>query len=110
MRTRSLGVDPLTGLETIHHYDQVTGETHIEHKQDISAILNRNKALQNTDHQKMGIKNEWMHAATIPEVVQIQWMHKYGIKDIYSEESWPIIKKLLNSSEYKYLRVGNAKL
>jgi hypothetical protein len=106
MITRSLGKDELTGLETIHHYDEVTGETHIEYKQDVESILNRNKYLSSTDYQQKGIKNEWMHAATIPEIVQIQWMHKYGIKDIYSPEYWPQIKRLLNG-EYKYLKTGN---
>lgn len=110
MITRSLGKDELTGLETIHHYNEVTGETHIEHRQDVSAIIERNKELQKTDYQKVGIKNEWMHAASIPEIVQIQWMQKYGIKDIYSEEYWPLIKKLLNSADYRYLRVGNARI
>lgn len=110
MITRSLGVDPLTGLETIHHYDEVTGETHIEHKQDVTPIIDRNKALHNTDYQRAGIKNEWMHAAIIPEVVQIQWRKKYGIKDIYSEEHWPLIRRLLNSPEYRYLKTGSCKL
>jgi hypothetical protein len=110
MITRSLGKDQLTGLETIHHYDEVTGKTHIEHRQDVSGIIERNKELQKTDHQKVGIKNEWMHAASIPEIVQIQWMQKYGITDIYNEEYWPLIKKLLNSADYRYLRVGNARI
>ncbi|NIW50334.1 MAG: hypothetical protein GWN14_28235, partial [candidate division Zixibacteria bacterium] len=86
---------PLTGLETIHHFDEMTGETHIEYKQDITKQIDTNKALHNTDYQKQGIKDEWMHAAHIPDIVQIQWMKKYGITDIYSEEFWPKIKKLL---------------
>lgn len=107
--TRTLGTDPLTGLETIHHYDDMTGETHIEYKQDVSALLEANKALRSTDHQRKGIKDSWMHAASIPEIVQIQWMKKYGIKDVYSPEYWPKIRRLLNG-EYKYLKVGDARL
>jgi hypothetical protein len=110
MITRSLGKDPLTGLETIHHYDEVTHETHIEYKQDIGAIIERNKSLHNTEHQKIGCKQEWMHAACIPEVIQIKWMKEFGIKDICSEESWPVVRRLLNSPDYKYLKTGNMKL
>lgn len=110
MITRSLGKDSLTGLETIHHYDEITGETHIEYKQDITAQIEINKALHNTDYQKKGIKDDWMHAAHIPDIIQIQWMKKYGITDIYSEEYWPQIKRLLNSPEYRYLKTGNAKI
>lgn len=110
MITRSLGKDELTGLETIHHYDEVTGETHIEHRQDIQDQIDLNKARHNSDYQKNGIKEEWMHAAHIPDIVQIQWMRKYGIKDILSEEHWPLVRKLLNSAEYKYLKTGTCRI
>ena len=110
MDTRSLGVDPLTGLETIHHYDEQTGYTHIEYKQDITKQIDLNKARHNSDYQKKGIKEEWMHAAHIPDIVQIQWMRKYGINNIHHEEHWPLIRKLLNSAEYKYLKTGTARL
>jgi hypothetical protein len=110
MITRSLGKDPITGLETIHHYDESTDYTHIEYKQDVTAGLNMLKALQNTDFQKKGVKEDWMPAAWIPEIVQIQWMHKYGITDIYSEEYMPLIIKLLNSQEYSHLKYGDKRL
>ena len=110
MITRSLGKDHLTGLETIHHFDEATGETHIEHRQDITGVIDRNKYLHNTSHQKDGIKESWMHAAVIPEIVQIQWRKEYGIKNICDDEYWPKIKRLLNSPEYKYLKTGNLKI
>lgn len=109
MITRSLGKDELTGLETIHHYDEVTGETHIEYKQDIQPIIDLNKFLHGTDYQKNGVKKDMMHAARIPEIVQIQWLIKYGIKDVYSDEYWPKVRNLLNG-EYKYLKTGNMKV
>lgn len=110
MISRSLGKDSLTGLETIHHYDEATGETHIEHRQDVEALINLNKAWHNTDHQKKGVKESWMHAAVIPEIVQIQWAKEHGITDITSEEHWPKVRRLLNSPEYKYLKTGTMKL
>ena len=67
------------------------------------------KDLQNTDVMKKGIKESWMFGAHIPDIVQIQWMKEYGITDIYSEEFWPKIKRLLNS-DYKYLKPGNCRL
>ena len=110
MRTRSLGVDPLTGLETIHHYDDATGKTTIEHKQDCQAIIDHNKKLHNTSYQKDGVKVDWVHAAIIPEIIQIKWMKEYGIKSVYLEEYWPKIRQLLNSPDYRYLKTGNMKL
>ena len=110
MITRSLGKDPITGLETIHHYDEQTDYTHIEYKQDVSAGLDMVKAVQNTDAQQKGVKESWMPGAWIPEIVQIQWMKKYGITDIYSEEFLPLIVKLLNSPDYAHLKYGRKKL
>lgn len=110
VESRSLGVDPLTGLETIHHYDDQTGYTHIQYKQDITAQIDLNKALHNTDYQKKGIKEEWMHAAHIPDIIQIQWMREYGITDIHSEEYWPLVRRLLNSPDYRYLKTGSCKI
>lgn len=110
MISRSLGKDPLTGLETIHHFDEATHQMHIEHKQDVQPIIELNKNLHNTSHQRDGIKKDWVHAAIIPEIVQIKWKKEYGIHDIYSEEFWPKIRALLNSPDYKYLKTGNMKL
>ena len=108
--SKTISIDELTGLETIHHYDHTTGYTHIEHRQDVSAVIERNKEFHKTSYQHDGVKNNWVHAASIPEVIQIQWMREYGIKDIYSTEYWPLIKRLLNSPEYRYLKTGTMKL
>ena len=105
---RSLGKD--FGLETIFHHDEKTNVSTIEHKQDVQKFIDVNKDLHNTSYQRDGIKDDWVHAARIPEIVQIQWMQKYGIKDIYSREYTPLILKLLNSPEYKYLKTGTMKL
>lgn len=110
MITRSLGIDPISGLETIHHYDEMTDVTHIEHKQDVQSIIDMNKALHNTSKQHDGVKKNWVHAAIIPEIIQIKWMKEFGIKDIYSEEYWPKVKRLLNSPDYRYLKTGPMKI
>ena len=110
MITRSLGIDELTGLETIHHYDELTDVTHIEHRQDCRAGIEIMKSLHNTDLQQKGCKDGWMHAAWIPDVIQIKWMKEEGIKNIYDEEYWPKIQRLLNSPDYRYLKSGMMKL
>ena len=109
MISKDLSYDSFTGIKTIHHYDEMTGKTHLEYVQDVEGLVDKNKALHNTEHQKIGIKNSWMHAATIPDIVQLQWKKKYNI-DIYSEEDWPRIRKLLNSPDYRYLKTGNCKI
>ena len=108
MKGRLLGHDSFYGLSTYHHYDEQTGQTHIEYVQDVQPILEQNKALANTDMQKQGIKNGWMFYGSIPNVVIHRWL-KEGI-DFYNKDHWPAVKRKLRSSEYKYLNAGNAKL
>ena len=68
------------------------------------------KALHNTDIQKKGAKEGWMPGAHIPDIVQIQWMKEYGIKNIFDREYMPLITRLLNSPDYRYLKYGTMKL
>ena len=106
---RLMDTDPLTGVRTYHSYDHDSRVTTIEETQDVTAIIEKNKALHNTDHQKIGIKQEWMHAATIPVVIQMKWLREDGI-DIFNPDDMPRILRKLNDPEYRYLKVGSAKL
>ena len=109
MDKRLLSIDPLTGVQTWHYYDPVTDVTTFESCQDIEPIINMNKSLHNTDYQKKGIKEDWMHAAQIPVIVQERWLRKFGV-NIYEKEHWPWVKRLLNDPEFKYLKTGSCKL
>jgi len=106
---RSLGKDPLTGIESFHVYDPMTDITHIEEVQDVEPILNRNKNLANTNHSSDGIKNSWWHAATIPNIVIAKWLNEEGI-DFFNKDHWPAVKRKLDDPDYRYLRTGTGKL
>jgi hypothetical protein len=110
MDTRSLGIDPLSGLETIMHYDDATDISTFEYRQDITPIIDLNKALHNSSFQRDGIKEDMVHAAIIPPGVQMIWMTEHGVKDVYADEYWPIVRRLLNSPDYRYLKTGSMKL
>ena len=99
--------DSFTGITTHHDYDHSSGKTFITHTQDVEAILNRNKALQNDDrYKRQGIKEDYYHVGTIPPTVALDWKKKHGIDIIndHSKETLDKAIKLLQSNEYKYLR------
>lgn len=50
-------------------------------------------------------KDFW-HAASIPCIVQLEWMEKYGINDVTAPEHQKKVAELLNSNEYHHLRTG----
>lgn len=103
---RLLDHDPDTGVSTFHAYDHDTDTTYIETVQDVAPILRRNRALANEDdYKKEGIKNEWLHIASIPIGVQHQWLKQYGV-DIYKKDHWPRVKRLLMDPDWRYLRTS----
>lgn len=106
---RLLDYDPETGVQEIFHYDNLTGNVHIETRQDVTPILDENRQLRDDDdYTKQGIKNGEWHYARIPIWVQMKWLNEYGL------ENWPmhprnsdLLFKLLNSSEWGYLKTTN---
>ena len=94
--------DPLTGMET---WFETAGEGKfsIHYRQDVQPILEANKAnALDTSRKTQGIKNSWMHAATIPLVVVQKWLGE-GI-DIFNPDHSEAIRRKLNDPEYAYLK------
>lgn len=101
--------DPATGVTEIFHYDQMTGDVHIETLQDVAPILDKNKFLANSDeYTKQGIKNEMWQYAHIPLVVQLKWLQKYGREsDPMKKGNEKLLFSLLNDPEWRYLKTTN---
>ena len=106
---RLLDHDYLTGVSTYHSYDHSTKRTHILTTQNVEPVIRANKERHKTSYQRDGIKKSWMHAATIPPVVQVKWKQEYGV-DIYNKDHTDKIMKLLNDPEWRYLKTGDCKL
>ena len=68
-----------------------------------AAILDRNKASQAESFDR---RSDMWHAAHIPIQVMFEWLTKYGIS-VWNPHHEDAVKKLLNSDEYRYLRVRN---
>jgi hypothetical protein len=45
-----------------------------------------------------------VHVASIPTVVQLKWLTEYGV-DLTNKDHMPAVKRLLNSDEWRYLKV-----
>lgn len=73
--------------------------------QDVEPFLDANKAMAPINGKKTRGK-DMFHVAQIPVVVQYEWLKRYGIRSVFDEEYEPLIKRLLNSSEWRYLRTS----
>ena len=104
MNRRLLGHDRATGVSTYHDFDHATNKTIIHTVQNCSDIISRNRRLAaDEEHMREGIKDDMMHCASIPIVIQYKWLREYGV-DIYNKDHWPAVKRLLNDPEWRYLK------
>lgn len=95
-------VDPLTGVKEYFDYDPIKDEVHISYQQDVTGFLDHMQKLRNDpEYSKKGIKEDWWHYASIPEVVQIHLLNK-GFK-LDGKDNLKDLMKEINSN-YPYLR------
>ena len=95
--------DPLTGMREWFSSDDEGDTWHVRYEQDVSPLLDANKEAQNESWDK---RDDLWHAASIPNVVLMEWITKHGI-EYFNPNHKEGVKRLLNSDEYRYLRVRN---
>ena len=104
MTRRVLDYDPLSGVTCYFEYEKSTDNVVLTHEQDVQSILDANKAAANDDDKtKRGIGNDWWKYASVPTIVEVEWMQKYGVS-LSNPEHRQAVFKLLNSPDYKYLK------
>jgi hypothetical protein len=101
--SRSLGVDPDTGIEEILHFDADSGDLlHLEHRQDVEAMVERSVA--EAIDAPSGWKGDWHKVASIPNVVLME-LEKQGILN-----DPPRFKKWLNDRDNRFFRTREGHL
>ena len=115
---RLLDYDADTGIQTWHDYDHHTKQTVIAEVQDVAPVLEANIVARNQGNggakglnevAQRGIKNNWWHAASVPNSVILKWKKELGV-DIYNKDHLPAVKKLLNDRDWAYLRTGTGRV
>ena len=95
MTEKIFNLDPLSGIKSVWHYDDTTDTAFIEKRQDVTAIVEANKAEMNQDHGRYG---EWNKVASIPLSVFYDLKQKGIVDDPAAMKKW------LNDSENKFFR------
>lgn len=84
--------DPLTGTYTTTTVDE-EGKMHVHKAADLEPVVNYTRALQNADEYKRnGIKNNLMHVAHIPEVLEVKLL-QHGV-DVNRDSVRTIVAKI----------------
>ena len=77
--------------------DSVTVRTEINDH----AVIARNKLLQNEGFDR---RADMWHAASIPTSVMYEWLSRFGV-NAWNPAHADAVKKLLNSSDYRWCKV-----
>jgi hypothetical protein len=95
--------DDFAGLtHTIERLDDKT--VVVKSHGDVEAVLDANK--HDANHaDNWSPSRDLKHVARIPQEIYLKWLHEKGV-DALNPDHREAVRKLLNSSEYLYLRTG----
>lgn len=99
---RLLDYDPVHQVST--YFETKDDEFFFSYEQDVSKLLDSNKAQANDDDKtKRGWKQDWWKYATVPAIVEIEWLNKYGVR-LGDPNHQKKVFELLNHPDYRYLK------
>lgn len=101
MSERLLDFNPDTGMKTWFSSADEGDTWNLRYEQDVSPLLDANKESQAEGFDR---RDEMWHAASIPNVVLMEWVTKHGVR-YWDKNHAAGVKRLLNSDEYRHLRV-----
>lgn len=103
MKKFLLDHDPLNGVRQYFGVDADGQEYLIDEIDDptTKAVIDQNKRIEG-----QGMGKDMRLAASIPVQVQFEWIDKYGV-NMHNPNHKDAVIRLLNSNEYRYLRVNH---
>lgn len=102
-----LDADPTTGVRKFIAAGEEPDSVLVRYEHNDTPVVERNKAVQNDSWNRKG---DFWHAASIPVGVMYRWLVEHGV-NAWDYAKDPDVRRkvnqLLNSNEYRYLRVRN---
>ena len=95
-------LDPETGIKTLFDYDPIRDQVFLTYEQDVTGFLDQMQAVRNNPElSAKGIKEDWWHYASIPEVIEMELMKK-GLSLSNKDHMKSILKEI--NANYPHLR------
>lgn len=94
-----------SGRNVDYYYDEDNDRCVLRYQEDAEPYIEANKRLAGS-WDGWNRTRDMRLAARIPPTVQYEWLQKYGVKAWDKNHKQGVIR-LLNSSDYRYLRVGH---
>ena len=106
MGKRFLEYDAERGLRIDYErLDDEGGGYRFYYTQDVEPLLESNKAKVNAGRDYYAADPDLWRVASIPIVVQYEWLRRYGV-NIYDPDHMKRVEQLLNDPEWRYLKTG----
>jgi hypothetical protein len=102
---RFLSRDPLTGAVEHYRYDPDGDRCIIRRTVDHEPVIEANKRLANS-WDGWNKRKDMRLAARLTPDIQLEWLQKYGVR-AWDRNHKKAVIRLLNSSDYRYLRIGH---
>lgn len=93
--------DPSRRIKKYIGIDPSSDEILIKTQTNDTAIIDRNRERQNEDFDRR--KDIW-HVASIPTSVMYEWLARHGV-NAWDPTHADAVKKLLNSSDYRWCKI-----
>lgn len=101
---KTLSFDPLTGTKEVFRYDPTDDSFTIETLQDVTDVVEFNKAMANQVDERANWKGDWHKVASIPMSVYMDLQKKGIANDDKAFHRW------LNDSDNKVFRTRPGRL
>jgi hypothetical protein len=72
---------------------------------DVEPVIDANKRAQADNPMGWSPSKEWRHVASIPAIIQMQWIEQYGA-DPLAKGNEDLLRRVLSDPEWRYLRTG----
>jgi hypothetical protein len=95
--------DPMRGVRKYVAAGDTDDSVMVRTEIDDGDIVERNKALQNEGFDR---RTDMWHAASIPTSVMYEWLTRFGV-NAWNPAHADAVRKLLNSSDYRWCKVKN---
>ena len=95
-----LDFNPFTGETVTFDYHHSDDTFTIGHHQDCEPIMDANKRARIEIDAKQQMANDWVHYASVPNILIMKWKQEHGV-DFFNPEHWPRVMALINSRDYR---------
>lgn len=98
-------IETVDGISEFMHFDPATGDPiGLERVADVEPVIEHNKRLA-THNEGWSKSRDLVRVASIPIMVQLQWIERYGFDPLDGKHQKEL-RRILNDPEWRYLRTS----